>query len=479
MTNLVPQYALRPVRSGLRALALCAALALCGAASAPAVATAAEADPHGPAAEAPTVAADHAVERVGTFGLIDWTTMRAVATGTGVPPATAADPARARAMAERAAMLDARRNLLEVVGSVRMDAQTMVRDFMTASDTVRSAVAGVLRGAQIEALTLRPDGSVRAVASLPLTGNLVEVLRSAPPLAPRAAPGPGPAVAPAPAPASGPDPAAREALARSRSLELRVAALEAELAEQRRASRTMAARLDELDRLLDEAARLNRQEAQQQAQQQAGVSDVEGRAAADRDAALAAQFETLRAAHRALAERLRHLEERPVPAPSAVAAAAPAPAAPPLPAQPVPSAPPAPAPSAAAAPTAPTSAPLPGPTPEQAAALGHTGIVVDARGLNFTPSLNPRLADATGATLYPPPDADGAGLARRGAVRYFRDLSQAQRSARAGASPLTIKPAGLAADGGLTLGDRDAALLRALAGAPHTPVRDLNVVVVF
>jgi len=56
--------------------------------------------------------------------------------------------AQARLMAERAAVVVAQRNLLEIVKGVRVDSDTRVQNFMTDYDVVYSRVSGVVKGAR-------------------------------------------------------------------------------------------------------------------------------------------------------------------------------------------------------------------------------------------------------------------------------------------------------------------------------------------
>ncbi len=49
----------------------------------------------------------------------------------------------------RAAKVDAMRNLLEQVGSVRVDSQTIVRDSMNESDVIKTQISGFVKGAKV------------------------------------------------------------------------------------------------------------------------------------------------------------------------------------------------------------------------------------------------------------------------------------------------------------------------------------------
>ncbi len=124
-------------------------------------------------------------------GNVDWSRMVITAKGIGAPPANAANIAQARAMARRAAIVVAQRNLLEIVKGVRIDSQTLVKDFMTQSDIIRSQVSGIVRGSRLIDVAYMSDSSVEATVAMPLMGEFSGVViplivkrPAAPPVAP-------------------------------------------------------------------------------------------------------------------------------------------------------------------------------------------------------------------------------------------------------------------------------------------------------
>lgn len=95
---------------------------------------------------------------------------RPVADPPGYVPAPTAAPSTAqpgqltqqqsRLMARRAAIADAQRQLLEMIYGVRIDSETLVRDFVTERDEIRTSLQGRLRGAQVVETRYLDDGVV-------------------------------------------------------------------------------------------------------------------------------------------------------------------------------------------------------------------------------------------------------------------------------------------------------------------------------
>jgi hypothetical protein len=121
---------------------------------------------------------------VGSTGKVDWTTGVVTAVGIGAPPANAANPAQARAMAERAAQVVAYRNLLEALKGVRVDSTTTVENFMVTSDLIRTQVSGFVQGATVMDKKYMSDGSVEVTVGMKLTGALADTLLPKGPLTP-------------------------------------------------------------------------------------------------------------------------------------------------------------------------------------------------------------------------------------------------------------------------------------------------------
>jgi hypothetical protein len=106
-------------------------------------------------------------------GSVDWTAKVVRAKGTGVLDPGNPNKAQARLLAERAAVVVAQRNLLEIVKGVRVDSDTKVENFMTRYDVVYSHVDGIVKGArQLGPATFDSlAGTVEVEIEVPLYGS--------------------------------------------------------------------------------------------------------------------------------------------------------------------------------------------------------------------------------------------------------------------------------------------------------------------
>ncbi|HOF89831.1 MAG TPA: LPP20 family lipoprotein [Armatimonadota bacterium] len=125
---------------------------------------------------APLLAGDTPVTMTGVLetptvgGAVNWTDGVARAIGIGAPPAQVRGP-QAAVLARRAALLDARRNLLEVIQGVRISSTTTVRNAMTEDDVITSSVQGFIRGARVVREETRADGAVLVEVAVALYGG--------------------------------------------------------------------------------------------------------------------------------------------------------------------------------------------------------------------------------------------------------------------------------------------------------------------
>jgi hypothetical protein len=106
-----------------------------------------------------------------TKGGINWVEGYVSATGNGTSDRKSA--AQARLLARRAAVVDAHRNLLEIIKGVKVDSQTTVENFMVTQDIIKTNVSGVVRGARIvkESVEKQSDGSFLATVEMQICIN--------------------------------------------------------------------------------------------------------------------------------------------------------------------------------------------------------------------------------------------------------------------------------------------------------------------
>ncbi len=116
-------------------------------------------------------------------GQINWTDQYIEAEGSSI-----IDSARfklknqARLMAQRGAIVDAQRNLLEIVNGVLVEGQTTVKDLVVESDEVKTKVSGMLKGAIKVGKTQYEDGVAIIRLRIPLYKNgLAEAVDTTPP----------------------------------------------------------------------------------------------------------------------------------------------------------------------------------------------------------------------------------------------------------------------------------------------------------
>ena len=124
----------------------------------------------------PAHAAGNHKEEVGTYGYIDWLNQTVYARGLGLAPKNKRNTPQAVELAERAAIVVAQRNLLEVIKGVHIDSQTLVENKIVANDHVVSEIQGMVRFSKVEYSKELSRDTVEVVVSMPLTGNLGDIL---------------------------------------------------------------------------------------------------------------------------------------------------------------------------------------------------------------------------------------------------------------------------------------------------------------
>lgn len=94
-----------------------------------------------------------------------WASQMLSALGTGIPTEGVSSE-EGKIMAMRAAEMDAKRNLAEMVYGVQINSQTTVRDYVTENDQIQAKVQTVLAGARVSNPVFLEDGSVEIVAEI-------------------------------------------------------------------------------------------------------------------------------------------------------------------------------------------------------------------------------------------------------------------------------------------------------------------------
>lgn len=107
-------------------------------------------------------------------GKADWTYGYIQAIGKAVYP-SGKPRAQARLLARRGAIMDAQRNLLEIVAGVRVSAESEMRDFIVMSDIVRTRIEGIIKGAHVVQEQDLGD-SYQVVMRIPMKGDLAALV---------------------------------------------------------------------------------------------------------------------------------------------------------------------------------------------------------------------------------------------------------------------------------------------------------------
>ncbi|MEZ0375351.1 MAG: LPP20 family lipoprotein, partial [Candidatus Sericytochromatia bacterium] len=111
------------------------------------------------------------LEREVGAGRLNWSEGTLTVTGSGATK-PGGNPGQQRLLAQRAAITDAYRQLAESVNGVQVFSETVVKDFVTESDTIRLSVSAVIRGAKpIGKPRYLSDGTVEVDVAMPIFGR--------------------------------------------------------------------------------------------------------------------------------------------------------------------------------------------------------------------------------------------------------------------------------------------------------------------
>lgn len=109
-------------------------------------------------------------------GQINWSEKTITATGSGAPSLKAPNVAVARLGAERAAKMDAFRNIIEAVKGVQVSGGESAGAKMSASSELTAKVEGIVRNFKVLDTKYYSDGGVDLVVQVPLDGVLTAAL---------------------------------------------------------------------------------------------------------------------------------------------------------------------------------------------------------------------------------------------------------------------------------------------------------------
>lgn len=98
------------------------------------------------------------IEEIGDVAFMNWTTKTLRVKGYGFGPENVKQLGRRKILAKRAAKVDAQRNLLEVVKGVRVTSHTTVQDMMLESDNIKTKTQGMVKGFRVVEVIYTNDG---------------------------------------------------------------------------------------------------------------------------------------------------------------------------------------------------------------------------------------------------------------------------------------------------------------------------------
>ena len=102
-----------------------------------------------------------------TPGLVNRSIVKIEANGIGVAPSSSISPAQSTAMARRAAIIDGYKALTEKIYGIKVNGRETVKEMVLQNSTLRTRIAGIIRGATIEDETYK-NGMYKVVMSLKL-----------------------------------------------------------------------------------------------------------------------------------------------------------------------------------------------------------------------------------------------------------------------------------------------------------------------
>lgn len=109
-------------------------------------------------------------------GMIDWSNGIIEVVGGASPPERPDDTALARAVARKEAVNTARKNLFELVGGVRIDSRTIIKDLIIQNRIILKRVREFVHKSQVVDISYLSNGAVQATVSMKLMGSFAELI---------------------------------------------------------------------------------------------------------------------------------------------------------------------------------------------------------------------------------------------------------------------------------------------------------------
>lgn len=114
---------------------------------------------------------------------VNWEEGTIVATGMGVASPNTVNIAQAKALARRAAVVDAYRQMAETISGVQVTSESTVKMFMTQSDVTRTKVEATIKGARVIKERVTSEGAYEVTMVVPMfgvTGSLASAVIESP-----------------------------------------------------------------------------------------------------------------------------------------------------------------------------------------------------------------------------------------------------------------------------------------------------------
>jgi hypothetical protein len=125
-------------------------------------------------AQDPAAAADDSVVQKVGHGEINWSKKMVTATGSGAAKMDGT-VAQSRLMAERAAKLDALRNIIETIQGIQVSGSRSASDVMSNGE-IKSRISGMAQGFKVVDTKYYSDGAVDVIVQMPIDENLTNAL---------------------------------------------------------------------------------------------------------------------------------------------------------------------------------------------------------------------------------------------------------------------------------------------------------------